>query len=180
MNRILKSSVYTLLISLLMLSTACKEETGTSLLQAEIDDIILQEYFQDNQISPTKTASGIYYEELEIGTGIVPASGDIISLHYQGNFLYGDIFDSSYFKGEPFIIEQGTGRTVDEFDENGSPVFGSGGVIAGWQEITQIMSIGQKLRVYIPSELAYGTRGNQGISPNAILVFEMELLEILQ
>jgi len=169
-------SIFSLLI---ILSTACEDETIKVLTQAERDDIILQDYFTANQLSPTKTATGLYYEVLEEGQGSIPPSGTVISLDYEGKILYGDIFDSSFFRGEPIIVEQGTGRTVEEFDENGNPVFGTGGVIEGWREATQLMRIGDKFRIYIPSELAYGTRGNQGIPPSTILIFEIVLNETL-
>lgn len=106
------------------------------------------------------TASGLEYKVIKEGTGKVPTTADTVKAHYRGTLLDGTEFDSSYKRGEPA-----------EF-----PV---SGVIAGWTEVLQLMHVGSKYQVWIPSSLAYGERGaGQVIGPNAMLTFEIELLDV--
>ena len=106
------------------------------------------------------TESGLQYEVLAKGEGEKAQLNSTVVTHYTGQFPSGDVFDSSLERGQPA-----------EF-----PVTG---VIAGWTEALQLMSVGDKWRLVIPSDLAYGTAGAGGsIPPNAVLVFELELLEI--
>jgi len=109
----------------------------------------------------TVTDSGLQYEILEEGTGPKPESMSQVRVHYRGTLLDGTEFDSSYSRNEP-------------------ATFGVQGVIAGFGEGLQLMSVGSKYRFFIPAELGYGANG-QGvdIGPNATLIFELELLEIL-
>ena len=104
--------------------------------------------------------SGIQYEVILKGEGDVPTLGQRIKAHYTGMLLDGAKFDSSLDRGEPFSFTVGQG------------------VIQGWSEIVQHMNVGSKYKVYIPSHLAYGQRGTQGIEPNSTLIFEIELIEI--
>ena len=107
------------------------------------------------------TESGLQYEVLAEGEGEKPTAASTVRTHYHGTFINGDVFDSSYDRGQPA-----------EF-----PV---GGVIAGWTEALQLMSVGAKYRLYVPYNLAYGERGSQGaIPPYSALVFDVELLDIL-
>jgi FKBP-type peptidyl-prolyl cis-trans isomerase FklB len=106
------------------------------------------------------TESGLQYKELVSGDGEMPTSEDTVVVHYKGTLTDGTVFDSSYDRGEPA-----------EF-----PVTG---VIKGWVEALQLMNVGDKFELVIPSDLAYGPRGSgQIIGPDATLVFEVELLEI--
>ncbi len=107
------------------------------------------------------TDSGLQYEVLTEGDGEVsPGPDDVVTVHYEGRLLDGTVFDSSISRGEPVDL----------------PV---SGVIPGWVEILQLMHVGDKLKVTIPSELAYGEASpSPVIPPNSILIFEMELLEI--
>jgi len=106
------------------------------------------------------TASGLQYKVLQAGTGATPKLSDTVTTHYAGTLLSGKEFDSSYRRGEPASF----------------PVQG---VIAGWTEALQLMTVGSKWRLYIPSELAYGERGaGQDIEPHSTLVFDIELLAI--
>jgi len=105
------------------------------------------------------TDSGLQYEILEEGDGPMPTSSDKVKTHYHGMLIDGSVFDSSVERGQPISF----------------PVMG---VIKGWQEALQMMPVGSKWRVYIPSRLAYGERGAGAIGPNSALVFEVELLEI--
>jgi FKBP-type peptidyl-prolyl cis-trans isomerase FklB len=108
------------------------------------------------------TASGLQYKVLKAGNGPTPKTTDKVRTHYHGTLIDGTVFDSSVQRGEPA-----------EF-----PV---GGVIRGWTEALQLMKVGDKWQLFIPSELAYGPRGAGGvIGPNATLIFEIELLEILK
>lgn len=108
------------------------------------------------------TESGLQYEVLTEGYGEKPKAEDTVLAHYQGTFTDGTIFDSSYDRGEPM-----------EF-----PLYA---VIPGWSEGVQLMSVGSKYRLYVPSDLAYGAQGGGNvIPPYATLIFEVELLSILQ
>jgi FKBP-type peptidyl-prolyl cis-trans isomerase FklB len=108
----------------------------------------------------TALASGLQYEVLSAGTGAMPTREDTIRAHYHGTLIDGTVFDSSYERGEPA-----------EF-----PV---GGVIAGWTEALQLMNTGSKWRLYVPSELAYGEQGVGSIPPHSVLVFDVELLDVV-
>ena len=106
--------------------------------------------------------SGLQYKILTAGTGPKPAATDTVSCNYRGTLLDGTEFDSSYKRGQPASF----------------PVTG---VIKGWTEALQLMPVGSKWQLYIPSDLAYGDRGadpRSGIGPGATLIFEVELLSI--
>lgn len=106
------------------------------------------------------TASGLQYKELVAGDGAKPSKSDRVKVHYKGTLIDGTVFDSSYDRGEPIVF----------------PVTG---VIAGWVEGLQLMSVGSKFELAIPSDLAYGERGSGPvIGADATLVFEVELLDI--
>lgn len=109
----------------------------------------------------TTTESGLQYQVLTTGEGEIPTAASSVRTHYHGTLIDGTVFDSSYDRGEP-----------TEF-----PV---GGVIAGWTEALQMMTIGSKWRLTIPYQLAYGEQGAGGvIGPYATLVFDIELLDII-
>lgn len=108
----------------------------------------------------TTLPSGVQYEILEEGEGEVPSSAATVRCHYEGTRIDGEVFDSSYRRGEPASF----------------PVRG---VIRGWQEVLTRMPVGSKWRVVIPQELAYGKQGaGQQIEPYMALVFVIELLAI--
>ena len=108
------------------------------------------------------TPSGLQYMVLRQGAGKRPASSDRVRVNYRGTLLDGTAFDDSYERGQP-------------------AEFPLSGVIAGWQEGLALMPVGAKYRFWIPGELGYGTNGTPGgpIGPNAVLVFDVELLSIL-
>ncbi len=105
------------------------------------------------------TASGLQYQVMQEGTGPKPKVTDRVRVHYKGTLIDGKVFDSSYDRNEPAVFELNR-------------------VIRGWVEGVQLMSVGSKYKFFIPSELAYGESGPPGIGPNAVLVFEVELLGI--
>ncbi len=107
------------------------------------------------------TASGLQYQVISQGSGAKPAATDKVRVHYTGTLIDGTEFDSSVRRGEPaeFMLNQ---------------------VIAGWTEGLQLMNAGGKYRFFIPSELAYGSRGAGNlIGPNSTLIFDVELLAVL-
>lgn len=106
------------------------------------------------------TASGLQYEVLEATLGQKPKATDSVKVHYEGTLIDGTVFDSSYKRGEPIS-------------------FPLSGVIKGWTEGLQLMSVGSKFKFFIPYQLAYGERGAGGsIPPYAALIFTVELLGI--
>jgi FKBP-type peptidyl-prolyl cis-trans isomerase len=107
------------------------------------------------------TSSGLQYEVITGGSGPKPGPADKVRVNYEGTFLDGTVFDSSYNRGSP-------------------AEFSLSGVIRGWTEGIQLMSVGSEYRFFIPANLAYGETGNQGIPPNAVLIFRVELLSIIR
>jgi FKBP-type peptidyl-prolyl cis-trans isomerase len=107
------------------------------------------------------TASGLQYEVEKEGTGAFPTKDDMVSIHYKGTLIDGTVFDSSYDRGQPAS-------------------FAVSGVIPGFTEALQLMKVGSKYKLYIPSELGYGVNVNPRgkIKPNSVLIFDMELLSI--
>ena len=106
------------------------------------------------------TDSGLQYEVLASGDGASPAPADLVTVHYTGTLIDGTVFDSSVQRGQPA-----------EFPANR--------LIPGWVEALQLMQVGDKWMLYIPSDLAYGERGAGGaIGPNQTLIFEIELLGV--
>lgn len=165
------------------LSQAFKDvfSNNTTLIDQEGAMNVLNTYFQNQQqsqyeeniregeefLAENKTRegvitlpSGLQYEVLVEGKGEKPALTDKVKTHYHGTLLDGTVFDSSVDRGEPISF----------------PV---NGVIAGWTEALQLMPVGSKWKLYIPSELAYGERGaGQAIGPYSTLIFEVELISI--
>ena len=121
-----------------------------------------QKYLEENgkKEGVVTTASGLQYQVLTEGAGKSPKATDTVLVHYEGTLIDGKVFDSSYRRKEPI-----------EFPLNR--------VIAGWTEGVQLMKEGAKFRFFIPSKLAYGSRGaGRDIGPNEALIFDVELLEV--
>ena len=107
------------------------------------------------------TSSGLQYKVIKQGKGAVPTNKNTVKVHYKGTLIDGTEFDSSYSRNEPSSF----------------PVTG---VIKGWTEALTMMPVGSKWELYIPQELAYGSRNQSKIKPFSTLVFEVELLEIVK
>ena len=106
--------------------------------------------------------SGLQYQVLKQGNGAKPAATDKVKCHYHGTLINGTVFDSSVQRGQP-------------------AVFGVNQVIPGWVEALQLMPVGSKWRLFIPSNLAYGEHGaGEMIEPNSTLIFDVELLDIVK
>src|SRR6188768_3039798 len=119
-------------------------------------------FLEENKKKPgvKTTASGLQYKVEKEGTGPQPKATDMVTVNYRGTLIDGTEFDSSYKRGQP-------------------ATFPVNGVIKGWTEALQLMKVGAKWELYVPSELAYGDRGaGEMIGPNSTLIFEVELLGI--
>jgi FKBP-type peptidyl-prolyl cis-trans isomerase FklB len=137
--------------------------------QRDLEKTVGEKNLRDGQAFLTKNKtkegvkalpSGLQYEVIKAGKGASPKLSDTVKVHYEGTLLDGTVFDSSIKRNEPI-----------EF-----PV---GGVIRGWTEALQLMKVGDRWRLFIPSDLAYGAQGAGGdIGPNAVLIFDVELLGI--
>jgi FKBP-type peptidyl-prolyl cis-trans isomerase FklB len=109
-----------------------------------------------------ETASGIQYEVIKRGNGNRPLAHNKVKVHYVGTLENGKEFDNSYKRNDPLVVKLNS-------------------VIKGWQEGVQLMYVGSKYKFYIPSALGYGKRGaGNDIPPNSLLIFEIELLEIVE
>ena len=107
------------------------------------------------------TESGLQYEVLREGEGAQPGPDDQVSIHYRGTLIDGTQFDSSYDSGQPLTL-------------------GVSGFIRGFSEGLQLMTVGSQYKFFIPSEIGYGPNPQGAIGPNSTLIFEVELLEIIQ
>jgi FKBP-type peptidyl-prolyl cis-trans isomerase len=103
--------------------------------------------------------SGLRYEILKPGTGAMPKAGQMVTMHYKGSLVSGQVFDSSIERGQPldFVLQEGGG-------------------IAGMIEGLQKVGVGGKIKLYIPPSLGYGDQGNQSIPPGATLIFEVDVI----
>ena len=129
--------------------------------QIKDNKTIGREFMEENakNDSVVQTQSGLQYMVLKEGTGAKPGPTDEVTVHYTGKLLDGTVFDSSVERGEP-------------------ATFAVGQVIPGWVEGLQLMSEGSKYRLFIPSELAYGSKGTGDILPNSTLIFDVELIKV--
>ncbi|TYA71446.1 peptidylprolyl isomerase [Seonamhaeicola marinus] len=109
-----------------------------------------------------KTDSGLRYQIIQNGDGVKAEKGQTVSVHYKGQLSDGTVFDSSYKRNQPIDFPLGVGQ-----------------VIPGWDEGIQLLKVGDKARLVIPSNLGYGSRGAGGvIPPNATLIFDVELMNV--
>lgn len=133
-------------------------------LQIQFSDKIAEntKFMAENKTKPgvVTLASGLQYKVITEGTGAKPTATDVVKVHYKGTLLDGTPFDSSYDRGEP-------------------ATFSVGQVIKGWTEALTLMPVGSKWILYIPYDLAYGARDQGTIKPFSNLIFEVELLDII-
>lgn len=122
----------------------------------------LKAYLKAQNITTNPTESGLYFIETKEGNGAHPQGGQRVSVHYTGTLLDGTKFDSSIDRGEPIVFTLGVGQ-----------------VIRGWDEGISMMRPGGKARLIIPSHLAYGDRDMGVIPPHSPLVFDVELIEVM-
>jgi len=135
-------------------------------LQAEMAEkniAMSNTFLEQNKTKPGVKVldSGLQYQIIKEGKGKSPTANDRVKTHYRGTLITGEEFDSSYKRGKP-------------------AEFAVSGVIKGWTEALQLMKVGSKWKLFIPPNLAYGTRGTPNIPPNSALIFEVELLEIVK
>jgi FKBP-type peptidyl-prolyl cis-trans isomerase FklB len=138
------------------------EQQAQAVLRASVNKEAAKTFLAENESKEGVITldSGLQYKVLTKGSGASPAVTDTVRVHYRGSLINGQEFDSTFKRGEPI-----------EFPVNR--------VIAGWTEALQLMKEGSKWQLFIPADLAYGERGSgQIIGPNAMLIFEVELLEI--
>ncbi len=147
-----------------------KRETEMMAKQAEVNKETYKVYIAENEAFLAKnkektgvivTPSGLQYEVIKMGSGPKPTAESEVKVHYIGTLIDGTEFDSSVKRGEPaqFMVS---------------------GVIPGWTEALQLMPVGSKFKVYLPENIAYGANGaGEMIKPFSALIFEVELLEIL-
>lgn len=131
----------------------------------------LAQFIADNHVAAKPSKTGLYYTEIEKGSGIVPKTGDSVTVHYTGSFLDGTIFDSSVKRDEPF------GFVVD--------ALGPRGVIPGWNEAIKMMKKGTMATIIVPSTLAYDSTGYPNpktgkyfIAPYSPMKFDIKLLDV--
>ena len=136
--------------------------------QADLDDKVIKEYLTKNNIKASKTASGLYYTITKEGVGEKPIAGQKVSVNYTGMTTDGKKFDSN-------VDPEFKHTTAFEFQ------LGAGQVIKGWDEGLALLSKGGKATLFIPSGLAYGQRSpTQAIPPNSVLLFDVELVDIIK
>lgn len=148
------------------------EEKGAE--QLAIDTEILNDYLAKNNIVTEKTDNGLQYVITEKGTGPIPEEGQMVQVDYAGWVLDGPHFDTSI---ESVAKEQGLYNERRPYQPYAFPL-GKGQVIRGWDIGVALLNVGSKATLYIPSTLGYQTRGSGQIPPNAILVFDVELVGI--
>ena len=137
-----------------------KKLTDNTLISTTSEDIKIN--LNNNMENQPTESKGLKIETLQEGAGPEAKNGDVVSVHYTGYLTNGQVFDSSIGRGEPFSFTLGGGQ-----------------VIKGWDQGVLGMKVGEKRKLTIPSDLAYGKEGASGvIPPDATLVFEVELLKI--
>lgn len=135
--------------------------------QRKIDEKKLQEYFLKNDLHPKRGPGGMYYSITKEGTGRLVLIGERVKINYTGRLLDGTVFDSNtdpaFRHQEPFEVEVGAGR-----------------VIRGWEKGMQQLKKGSVATLYIPSIMGYGEEGAARIPANSILIFDVEVLDVMK
>ncbi len=147
-------TLYTVLLLCLASIAACSDfET-----QREQDERLIEEYITENNLDAQETTGGVYYVVEEEGNGEFPVFNSVVTVNYEGYFLNGFVFDSSYDNGNPITLALA-------------------GTIAGWQVGIPEFSKGGKGKLIIPSAYGYGGYGSGVVPPNTVLVFDIELVD---
>jgi FKBP-type peptidyl-prolyl cis-trans isomerase FklB len=154
-----------------IMSFITERQAAQAAQQAEQDKLLYKDYITENEsfLAQNKeksgvivTPSGLQYEVITMGNGPKPTADNTVKVHYVGTLIDGTEFDSSIKRNEP-------------------AQFPVSGVIQGWTEALQLMPVGSKFKLYIPENLAYGAnQAGENIKPFSTLIFEVELLEIVQ
>jgi len=154
---ILKTKTVFLLLLIAMVFAACKKEDN-SIPQSEIDDQIILDYLAENDLEATKHESGLYYKIIKEGAGLQPSTVSQVEVYYKGYLINGSVFDETM---------------------QGSVIFQLYNMIDGWKIAVPLLKPGGRGLFLIPSELGYGSQGLYGIPPNSVLVFEIDLVDVL-
>jgi FKBP-type peptidyl-prolyl cis-trans isomerase len=142
---------------ILVIAASCKEEETVD--YGPIDQKIIEDYIAANGITNAQsTASGLYYVIYLPGGANHPNKKSSVSVNYKGYLTDGTIFDSSYPKGKP-----------SELDLNA--------VVKGWQEGMQLIGVGGKIQLFVPSELGYGSKAAGSIPANSVIIFDVEMVD---
>jgi len=155
--------IFELRIDKLVTEEEMRKEHDLYIIKMEAqENSLLQEYLISEHVKANPTKSGLYLIYLKKGTGKVAKLGDVATIHYKGSLINGGILGSSINKDEPLTF-----------------TIGSGEVIKAWDEALQNMRIGDKIKIIVPSHLAYGEYGHERkIPPFSTLIFEIKLLEL--
>jgi FKBP-type peptidyl-prolyl cis-trans isomerase len=176
-----KLCILSILSFLAFFNTSCDDDSSTfdPIEQRKRDNIIIEEFLEENNLTAQVTSSGIYYIIEKQGIGTSPLYGDTVVLHYTGmligskvvknedNNIYGDVFATSVYSQEPVTVTVGQ---VYNTPFN---------LPSGWTEAIQTTKKGQKITFFFPSHLGYGSAGIRSfIPPYSVLVFDVEILDI--
>ena len=135
---------------------SCKKEDPAK--QAEIDKAIIVDYISANNLNASATGSGLYYTIDVVGSGASCNSSSTVKVAYRGYYTDGSVFDESSLAGITFNLQS---------------------VIQGWTEGIPYFKVGGSGKLLIPSALAYGDKGSGSVPPNSVLIFDIELIEVL-
>ncbi|MGI8508664.1 MAG: FKBP-type peptidyl-prolyl cis-trans isomerase [Gemmatimonadaceae bacterium] len=141
--------------------SACGSDHATAPAPVTITSTTFAPALGINLAAMTMTASGLYYQDVTVGSGAVAQAGKQLSVHYAGWLPDGTKFESSVDRGQPFAFTLGVGA-----------------VIPGWDEGVAGVRVGGVRKLVIPSSLGYGARGSGPIPPNSVLVFSIQLLSV--
>lgn len=145
-------------MNILSLFISCSIETYATKKISADNEILL--YIESNELNVTPNHSGLVFIQLADGNGAYPQDGDKVAFHYTGYFLDGKVFDSSYDKPYPLIVELGNSM-----------------MIKGLEESLKMMNKASKAKVIVPFYLAYGDMENAPVPPFSNLIFELELVD---
>jgi len=156
-NQMTKEDMQKALLALQMKAAQKQQEAATA------NEKVAKDFLEKNKSAEgvKVTKSGLQYIIEKEGNGKTPTTKDVVRVNYKGTLIDGKQFDSSYDRGEP-------------------AEFPLQGVIPGWSEGIQLVKTGGKIKLFVPPELAYGASGRPGIAPNSVLIFEVELLDIVK